>query len=915
MRMQADVRQMEYALSSVERRMGGLSGTMARTGRNMSAAGRAMTIGVTAPILAVGGAAIKAAADWESAFAGVEKVLDDADLARAHITFREINDELRQLGREIAIEGGVNTLAAIAERGGALGIAADRIVEFTEVMAKLAATTDLTADAAADAFGHMNTTMQFASGEIETMASALVHLGNNGASTESEIVNMASSIAGAADIINIGNEEVLAWAAAMANTGEKTQAGATSIQRFFLSAFEAMTGADDKMQVFMDTLGMTQDAVMDAFSGDPHKLLIDFIDSLGRLTEAEQLAALETLDLGTERRVRAFLRLLANTENLTDANNALAESQEGVNRMDEEFAKRADTFNFRLQLLGQRFYDIAITLGETLIPILETEFLPIIDDAAAEIEKFAEWFKSLPDDVKKTAIQVGLLAAAAGPLMFIFGGVLQFLAPVVGLLEKAGSLLGGVLGGIGGIGRAFGGGQGALSRMTASPVFVTNWPPGMMMPGGGAGGPLAAGGRAAAGRGIWGWLKGGGLTRFFQGAFAVGTVATTADLVEEPVEDFAFALHEEFLSDNPLAGIDPAEWSWPFGPKNTPTILPEIFGGNGLLGGTAPQASPEAAAAWSGMYDFENSAAKMAESAASFDQNLTQHFAPVLPKLATNSVISALSKTTEMGLEGVGTSFQQGLKTGLDPIGDIATRILLRAEDPLAPPVMAEIQGHLLGLEEIQQTYLDNGDIHLAAKVQTNIDALNTLIGKEDTHRAVTERLANDAKSFDTANASRAATQTQAIRDNAATTAGRVDALSGTAAWWFGILTSAVNGLRGYMSTNVNINFAGRPIDAAYTNTPGFHSGAWDTGPGGLAFLHANEMVVPAKDATPFRRGDFWRDGGGSKTEITHVELTGLLPAENTRDIARELRDLGERGKMTPRRRLKDRTPTTLGKY
>jgi hypothetical protein len=35
-----------------------------------------------------------------------------------------------------------------------------------------------------------------------------------------------------------------------------------------------------------------------------------------------------------------------------------------------------------------------------------------------------------------------------------------------------------------------------------------------------------------------------------------------------------------------LPTISMKDVEWPFGPKNTPTILPEVFGGNGLLGGT-----------------------------------------------------------------------------------------------------------------------------------------------------------------------------------------------------------------------------------------------------------------------------------------------------------------------------------------
>ena len=125
-----------------------------------------------------------------------------------------------------------------------------------------------------------------------------------------------------------------------------------------------------------------------------------------------------------------------------------------------------------------------------------------------------------------------------------------------------------------------------------------------------------------------------------------------------------------------------------------------------------------------------------------------------------------LSRTTEMGLKDVGTSVEEGVKSGMDPLGDTATRILAHAENPKAPEVMNEIKGHMAGLEEIQQTYLDQGDIKLAAKVQTNIDTLNDLIGTTDTHRAVTERMSQDAATFDAAMLSTAAVQTTKAQSN-----------------------------------------------------------------------------------------------------------------------------------------------------
>src|SRR5688500_1563691 len=251
-RMQADVRQMEYALSSVERRMGGLEGTLARTGRTMSATGRAATIGLTMPIVAAGAAVVKAATDWETAFTGVRKTINDTDFATAKSvrSFDDLERKLRDLALEVPIEGGQVALAGIAEMGGALGVPVDDIVEFTRVVTMMGATTNLTLDAAATAFGNLRTTMGLTGDDFMELADVIVHLGNNGASTEEQIVNMMKAMAGGAAIIDMNTEDVAAWAAALANTGEKTEAGASSFQRFFLGMFNHVNTGGEELEKF-----------------------------------------------------------------------------------------------------------------------------------------------------------------------------------------------------------------------------------------------------------------------------------------------------------------------------------------------------------------------------------------------------------------------------------------------------------------------------------------------------------------------------------------------------------------------------------------------------------------------------------------------------------------------------------------
>ena len=58
--------------------LAGVSKTFKAVGQNLTRAGKVMTLGVTAPLVAAGGLALKAASDYEQAMGAVETVFEDA---------------------------------------------------------------------------------------------------------------------------------------------------------------------------------------------------------------------------------------------------------------------------------------------------------------------------------------------------------------------------------------------------------------------------------------------------------------------------------------------------------------------------------------------------------------------------------------------------------------------------------------------------------------------------------------------------------------------------------------------------------------------------------------------------------------------------------------------------------------------
>jgi TP901 family phage tail tape measure protein len=927
--MQGDVRQMEYALGSVERKMGGLAGTIGSTGRTMSATGRAMTIGLTAPILAAGGAAVKAATDYETAFASVNKVLSDQDLADAGITLDQLSKSLREMaaGAEaIPIEGGVNTLAEIMAKGGALGIPTARLEEFTGTMAKLSLTADdISADQAATSFGHLNTALGFTEGQILATADAIVHLGNNGASTEGQILSMMSAIAGSAAIVGLSHDQTAAWAASMANVGEKAQAGGSSLSRYFQNVSDAVSGLDpDKMMTLVEVLDMSQASIEKMFKDDPNKLLTDFMVNLSKLDPSKWTSVLADMGLGDLLRRRGFTKMLNAMREGTQGSlvDMLQQVGEAGGEMEVEYRKRLETLAAQVQVIMQKLNEAAITLGEALIPIIKKDLLPILEEGVGMIQKFAEWFAKLPEPVRQTALKIGLLVAAAGPLMFIFGGLLQFLAPIVGLVTLLGRGIAGLIPGLGGL---TGGKRGmAASMLGVQKVFVVNMPPGGI---GGTGGPVAPGVPVGGWRGfLGGMMKGIGTT------MAVAFVAYAGveigkmignHLIEgtvKPARDFETGKFETVLASDDANriqnGIDvikdqlnPDYW--------------DLAGQAAMLldaGGIRTTLESQLALLEEALLTADKTPGEStAEELRNINETVHDGWESTieaLPKLSTDEFLTGLAKTTEMGLAGVGTSIEQGITTGMDPLGDNFTRLAQRLENPMEPPALREISNHILGLEELQQTYLDTGDWRLAAKVQTNIDTLNRLIGQEDAHNASANALRSEAVTAANIMAQREAETRDATHALNMSEGTRFAVLGGQV---YGI-SSHVDGVRGAVDamhwTLMNKNFnpvivnnnvvtapGGAPITYApgggkQIGAPGHQSGAWNIRSNELAFLHAGEMVVPAKPAETWRQAmsSVHTTGGGGKEEHYHLEVDGLMRVQRPSELIRPMKHLA-RGK------------------
>jgi TP901 family phage tail tape measure protein len=378
---------------------------MEDVGRSAAVAGAAIVAGL--------GLATKAAIDWESAWAGVTKTLPDgADFAATEAGLRNLARLLPATHTEIA---------AVAEAAGQLGVAAEDIVPFTKTMIDLGETTNLSADEAATAIAQMMNVMQTAPGDVERLGSTLVALGNAGASTEKQIIEMSQRISGAAAIVGLSEAEVLAFANAVASMGIEVESGGTSVSRVLTDMSKAAQTGGEELRVFAETAGMSAADFARAFREDPAEAFAAFIEGLGGVQEAggNVFAVLEDLGLADVRVSQALLGMASSGDLLRESLDLGAQAWQENNALAEEAGKRYDTTAAKLEIARNGLNDAAIEIGNT--------FLPMLAEMAEGVADVAGWFADLPEPIQAV---VGGLAAVAG-VAGLAGGAFLLLFPRV----------------------------------------------------------------------------------------------------------------------------------------------------------------------------------------------------------------------------------------------------------------------------------------------------------------------------------------------------------------------------------------------------------------------------------------------------------------------------------------------------
>lgn len=349
----------------------------------------------------------QASMDFESAITGVAKTTDltDEELAA-------MSDSIKALSTEIPAT--TEEIAAVAEAAGQLGIQKDALLDFTEIMTMLGTATNMTADEAATALARFANITGMATDNYGRLGSVIVDLGNNFATTESEIVAMGTRLASAGKLAGLTEPEIMALAAAMSSVGIEAEAGGTAMTQTLNAIEKAVAKGGDDLAEFARIAGMSSEEFSSAWKNDAMSALTSFIGGLGKLDEQGESTVLVLEDLGlTGIRQSNMLKALGlAADQMTGAVSTANTAWQQNTALTNEANKRYATAQSRLTMMQNAYNNLKVAIGDAYTPAL-SEAYGVGTKVLNEITKFVQANPGVVAAITGLSTALGAAAVAA----------------------------------------------------------------------------------------------------------------------------------------------------------------------------------------------------------------------------------------------------------------------------------------------------------------------------------------------------------------------------------------------------------------------------------------------------------------------------------------------------------------------
>ncbi len=376
---------------------------------------------------------LKPAIEFESAMAGVSKVIDF-----------DKPDGLKLLGEDILaltsdnrIPMAAEGIAAIIEAAGQAGVVDSalpddeerkQLLEFAEAAAKMGVAFDISASDAGEAMAQWRMSLKLSQDEALLLGDAVNHLSNKMNAKAPAILDIIRRQGAVALTAGLAHTEIAALSAAILAGGATQEVAATGLKNFTnaLVKGEAMTKAQRSV---MNDLGIDAVELSKRMQVDAKGGIISVVEALAQLPEHVQNAAIGKL-FGEEAK-GAITPLLTNIDLLKEAFGLVSEEVKFAGAMQAEYEKQSATTANSLIVTKNYLTALAVTVGSIVLPELNNLLAAIMPVIGA----VSDWAKANPELVTQIARGAAALIALKVSTLALKWTLFSTLGPFLNLIK------------------------------------------------------------------------------------------------------------------------------------------------------------------------------------------------------------------------------------------------------------------------------------------------------------------------------------------------------------------------------------------------------------------------------------------------------------------------------------------------
>lgn len=312
---------------------------------------------------AVSIAPIKMAIDFETAFVGVQKVVDfnnDGEI-------KKMKKDILDMSTVIPVSA--DGLSNIAASMGGIGIAKKDILGATKAVAIMSTAFDMSSESAGDSMGKLMNVYGLSVKEVMAVGDTINAVDAGTAAKARLTVEVLGRIGGTAKAMGLSAHSAAGLAGAFLDLGVAPEVAGTGINAL-LSKMMTADKQGEKFQKGLQAIGIDAKGMKASIAKDASGAVNGLINSLAKLPKAERMGVL--VDMFGAEYADDIALVVGGIDRYNKATNIASQTTKNAGSMQEEFNKQSKTTANQLKLLSGSVTAIGINVGSALLPAVNS---------------------------------------------------------------------------------------------------------------------------------------------------------------------------------------------------------------------------------------------------------------------------------------------------------------------------------------------------------------------------------------------------------------------------------------------------------------------------------------------------------------------------------------------------------------